>query len=627
MEEMLQAAREGSAEAFGWLYKATYNRNYYIVLKMVKQEQDAMDILQETYVKVFQNLSSFQYTGEKSFGSWTAKIASNTALDFLRKKQPLLFSDLQADGAEDEPELEFADESVESQPELALDQKETSRIVQEMLECLSEEQRICMMFRYIRQMKISEIARECSCSENTVKSRLNYAKKRLSGEREALEQKGIRLYNVTPFAALIFLLQEDAEASCAPVEILEAFDGILNQAFGGQDIMSFYQKGMGKVSVGAKTAAGHGVRKAAAVASLLAAGAGGFLLHSLAEQETPPPYTMETEDSGGWTAEPEVQADSGRAPEADALEEPDRAEEQIYYEYLNKVLIPQYGLADLQQEGTMTMDHDKPDSRMSKENEWFEPKGIVSAYIDDLDLDGQKELFVIYWEKQAVKGEYGDFYELAGAIYEAEEDRAVYKDKMKLSTSEYDWERHRESVGNFCVAAMEAEGRKYLLAYKTHLIYGAFSDGASDIAMWMAEYKDGKAAVLQEARISEISHDPGDIPYVGVTYEGGEEKTELLYAGWKQPEKGPYPTLKEAFTAFFRRKGLDVSEIVEHVEEFGDENMGKLTHTEQAASICTLNSIWGEHTDSGRKSTAQFRFEGTDWTDLREHTVALDALP
>ena len=93
IEEMLQAAKDGSAEAFGWLYKATYDRNYYIVLKMVKQEQDAMDILQDTYVKVFQNLSSFRYTGSKSFGSWTAKIASNTALDFLRRRQPLLFSD------------------------------------------------------------------------------------------------------------------------------------------------------------------------------------------------------------------------------------------------------------------------------------------------------------------------------------------------------------------------------------------------------------------------------------------------------------------------------------------------------------------------------------------------------
>ena len=239
VEEMIQAAKEGSAEAFNGLYKATYNKNYYIVLKMVKQEQDTLDILQDAYVKVFQNLPSFRYTGSKSFGSWTGKIASNTALDFLRRKQSLLFSDLQADGAEGGLELEFMDESVEYQPDLVLDQKETSRIVQEMLECLSEEQRICVMFRYIRQMKISEIAQECGCSENTVKSRLKYAKKRLYGEREALEQQGIRLYNVAPFTLFVFLLQEDMKAVGAPMKAIGAFDTILDEAFGGQDIISF----------------------------------------------------------------------------------------------------------------------------------------------------------------------------------------------------------------------------------------------------------------------------------------------------------------------------------------------------------------------------------------------------
>lgn len=153
-----------------------------------------------------QKLSSFKYTGSQSFASWTGKIASNTALDFLRKKKPLLFSDLNTEN-ENIQELEFEDKSVENQLELALDQKETARIVQEMLECLSEEQRVCVILRYVKQMKISEIALECGCSENTIKSRLNYAKKRLLGEREALEKKGIYLYNVAPFTLLAFLLE------------------------------------------------------------------------------------------------------------------------------------------------------------------------------------------------------------------------------------------------------------------------------------------------------------------------------------------------------------------------------------------------------------------------------------
>lgn len=174
-------------DAFSWLYKETYERNYYIVIKMVRQEQDAMDILQDTYVKVFQKMSSFTYSGSQSFASWTSKIASNTALDFLRKKKMVLFSELSTE--EDIPELEFEDETARNQPELALDQKETTRIVHELMDCLSEEQRVCVIMRYIRQMKISEIAIECNCSENTIKSRLNYARKRLLSEKESLEKK------------------------------------------------------------------------------------------------------------------------------------------------------------------------------------------------------------------------------------------------------------------------------------------------------------------------------------------------------------------------------------------------------------------------------------------------------
>ena len=94
VKQLVEQALQSDHEAFSQLYYQTYDRNYYLVLKLVKNEQDTEDILQDVYIKILKNLSKYQYKGESSFASWTSAIASNTALDFLRKKRPTLFSEL-----------------------------------------------------------------------------------------------------------------------------------------------------------------------------------------------------------------------------------------------------------------------------------------------------------------------------------------------------------------------------------------------------------------------------------------------------------------------------------------------------------------------------------------------------
>ena len=97
IKQLVERALQNDHEAFSQLYYQTYDRNYYLVLKLVKSEQDTEDILQDTYIKILSKLSQYQYKGENSFASWTSAIASNTALDFLRKKRPTLFSELSED--------------------------------------------------------------------------------------------------------------------------------------------------------------------------------------------------------------------------------------------------------------------------------------------------------------------------------------------------------------------------------------------------------------------------------------------------------------------------------------------------------------------------------------------------
>ena len=222
-KQTIEQARAGDQDAFSVLYQATYGRNYYIALRMVKSEAEAEDILQDAYVKIYRKLEQFTYTGENSFASWTAKIVNNTALDFLRRKTPVLFSEMGDE--ENDMVYDIEDTSIAVNPDLSLDQKETARIVQELLDELSDEQRICILMYYIEQMSISEIAEQCACPEATVKSRLRYARIKLQGQGERLEREGISVKHVAPMALLLFLLQQEAAQAAgnlAPISKLGA---------------------------------------------------------------------------------------------------------------------------------------------------------------------------------------------------------------------------------------------------------------------------------------------------------------------------------------------------------------------------------------------------------------------
>ena len=88
-----------------------------------------------------------------------------------------------------------------------MDQKETSRLVREILDTLPEDQRIVVGMYYYDQLSVSEIAEELECSENTVKSRLNYGRKKIQGKVLELEKKGTKLYNLAPLPFFIWLLR------------------------------------------------------------------------------------------------------------------------------------------------------------------------------------------------------------------------------------------------------------------------------------------------------------------------------------------------------------------------------------------------------------------------------------
>lgn len=203
----IEQAKKGDQSSFFALYNDTYPRNRYIALRYMKQESDADDVLQDAYIRIFNNLDKYTYNGERSFQSWTSKIVSNTALNHLRKNMPLLFSETEDEEGKSVV-FDIEDERIDSQPELSYEKQEVSAIVNNLLEDLSEEQRIVVMMYYFQEFSVKEIASICACSENTVKSRLNYARKNIEKKASDLRKKGI-LTSAFSLSVLAILLRDD----------------------------------------------------------------------------------------------------------------------------------------------------------------------------------------------------------------------------------------------------------------------------------------------------------------------------------------------------------------------------------------------------------------------------------
>ncbi|MGN1165948.1 MAG: RNA polymerase sigma factor [Lachnospiraceae bacterium] len=208
--EAVDKAKQGENDAFTFLYEQTYQKAYYIALKYLKNETVAQDVLQEAYVAAFKSLE--QLDDPEKFPAWLSRIVATRSLNELKKKNPMLFSETENEEGQDISET-FEDDRVDTQPELSIDQKETQRLIREIIEALSEEQRVCITMFYLDDMPVKEIAEILQVSENTVKSRLNYGRQKIKDKVLELEKKGTKLYGLAPIPFFLLLCREEASAA------------------------------------------------------------------------------------------------------------------------------------------------------------------------------------------------------------------------------------------------------------------------------------------------------------------------------------------------------------------------------------------------------------------------------
>ena len=207
-KKAVEAALKGNESAFSALYESTQRDMYYIALKYMKNEEDAMDVLQDSYIKAWQSLATLK--DPASFRAWFGRIVANTAKNTLAKKRPMLFSQLEGENDEGEQfALDIEDEKSEFQPERSYTQKETQELVHELIDSLSDEQRLCILMYHLDDQSIKDIAETFGISENTVKSRLLYGRKAIKAKAEELQKKGYQLYTVAPVVLFLYLLDSE----------------------------------------------------------------------------------------------------------------------------------------------------------------------------------------------------------------------------------------------------------------------------------------------------------------------------------------------------------------------------------------------------------------------------------
>lgn len=242
IKDLVAAARMGDQQAMTQLYEDTNRRAYYLAVQLVKDEDQAWDILQDSYVKAFESLDSL--ADPAKFQGWLNMIVTNKSKDYLRKKKPLLFSQLASEDDE-EANVDFEDESGQFSPEATVDYSETKRLVQEMIDDLSDDQRMAIVLHYMEYCSVKQIAEIMGCSEGTVKSRLNYGRKAIKEKVLVLEKQGTKLYCMPLVPFLYWLFQQQAQSFLFPWEAAALASGA-----------GFAQAGAASASAGAGEGAG-----------------------------------------------------------------------------------------------------------------------------------------------------------------------------------------------------------------------------------------------------------------------------------------------------------------------------------------------------------------------------------
>ncbi len=184
---LVRAAQKGDTDAFEELVARHRDKIYARAFSMMRNEDEAIDLSQEAWVKGWQRLAQFQ--GESSFATWITRIVINLCLDELRKQkrhrtESIEGMDEESGGVERQMPV------ITTNPTERLERGELRQRIDRALEQLSYEHRTVLVLHEFEEMEYKEIAKTMDCSIGTVMSRLFYARRKLAALLADLKSEG-----------------------------------------------------------------------------------------------------------------------------------------------------------------------------------------------------------------------------------------------------------------------------------------------------------------------------------------------------------------------------------------------------------------------------------------------------
>ena len=380
--QVVQEIAAGNEDVFNALYEATYKMVYLQAQKVLHDQDAAETVTQDVFVTVYRNIGKLE--NPEALRSWIGGIAIRLA---LKQRQTLAQApELDMDSAQ---MMDLLDKSPQvATPETALCDAESGKIIAELVDQLPQAQRATVLLYYYDSCAIRQIADIMECSEGTVKSRLNYARKAMQQLIEQTEQRdNIRLHSFSPALLLLGLGAKEQTLQLSP-GIWQSIAGKLGlgAAVGAGSVAGSAAAGSSAVSSTANTAAGAGVKAAigggtkAAAGAKVAAVAGKAVTAKIAAGVTAGALLLGGAGGAVWhRQESKVQAQlsaSEPTSQVEQIEQPTTLEGRV------AALTPEE-----QRELWRTVGY----LRMLDENESW----LRYARLLDMDADGTEELLIV----------------------------------------------------------------------------------------------------------------------------------------------------------------------------------------------------------------------------------------